>query len=223
MEQDPAKSSLEIRVDNNIHFCRAHGKKRRPPLLSGFVIRSVLGLLLAFPLSAKADEIQLIEATYQQTKTLTAEFTQSTYVPILEKTIVRAGRLFYQNGGKLRIEYAGDPMTHYITDGRVLWIKNPKTKEIQTIPLQKGGLPKEALKFLTEMGNLSQYFKIAPQKKSYKLTPKTKTTYHHLDATFGADHFIEKLTLHTHERNTSTYQFFNRIPNKPLPKKLFEP
>ena len=183
----------------------------------------VLLLFLGVAAFAELSEIKKVEKTYRQTETLTAEFVQSTFVPILDKTITRPGRLFYQKGGKLRIEYAGKQMTHYITDGKTLWIKNPQTNETQTVPISNGELPKEALKFLVEMENLSTYFKIAPQKKSYKLTPKKKTTYRHLIAVFGEDHYVEGLTLHTNEGNTSEYRFFNRKPNIKLSEKLFRP
>lgn len=180
-------------------------------------------LLLLISSPSIAGTLQEVEQTYQKTSTLTAEFTQSTFVPILEKTITRPGRLFYQKGGKLRIEYAGEEMTHYITDGKILWIRNPATDETQTLPLSEGELPKETLKFLTEMGNLSTYFKVTPRKKGYQLKPKKKTTYRSLDATFGKDHYVETLILHTLEGNTSTYRFFNRVPNQKLSPRLFKP
>ncbi|MBI5298776.1 MAG: outer membrane lipoprotein carrier protein LolA [Deltaproteobacteria bacterium] len=182
-----------------------------------------------------------IEETYQNTNTLQAEFTQSTYVPLLEKTITRPGRLFYQKGGKLRIEYAGggqDPalpgreanskslrstnrMTHYISDGKTLWVFDPQSKEKQSYLLKDSGLPEEALKFLTELGNLTTYFNVTEKKEKLILKPKKKSTYSSLDCLFEKNNYLTDLTIHSHSGNTSQYRFFNIKPGIKFPAKLF--
>ena len=178
-------------------------------------------VLFASPLMADTSQISKIEETYQNTNTLQAEFTQSTYVPLLEKTITRPGRLFYQKGGKLRIEYAGDKMTHYISDGKTLWVFDPQSKEKQSYLLKDSGLPEEALKFLTELGNLTTYFNVTEKKGKLILKPKKKSTYSSLDCLFEKNNYLTDLTIHSHSGNTSQYRFFNIKPRAKFPAKLF--
>ena len=180
-------------------------------------------LLIPFSLFASTLETQLVEIenTYQNTNTLQAEFVQSTYVPLLEKTITRPGRIFYEKGGKLRIEYAANPMTHYISDGTTLWILQPQTKKTETIELKNSGLPDEALRFLTELGNLRTYFKVAASGDGFKLTPKNRSIYKFLVGTFGENHYLKTLVIHNKTGNESKYYFTNLKTGMPLSEKLF--
>lgn len=174
--------------------------------------------LLAAPLVAH------VEATYQNTPALQVEFIQKTEVALLDKTVTRPGRIFYQKGGKIRIEYAGEIMTHYISDGATLWIVHPGEQELQTYPLKDSGLPEEALHFLTELGQLRNYFVVQTAgEKKLVLKPKQKSSYRSLTCQFSDNHYLQALTIHSHSGNTSHYQFFNLKVKKALPAKLFRP
>lgn len=174
------------------------------------------------------DPVAKIEQTYQNTQTLQAEFVQSTFVRLTEKTLTRPGRIFYQRGGKLRIEYSGDKMTHYITDGKTLWIKNPRSGDVEEYEIKNSGLPEEALKFLTELGNLRTYFKVSMAKPTggevtFDLRPRKKTTYSHLLCNFDEKNYLKDLTIFSLSGNKSDYKFFNRKTGGTFPKKLFLP
>ena len=171
-----------------------------------------------------SDQILKIEETYSNTPALQAEFTQKTYVPLLEQTITRPGRFFYQKGGKIRIEYAGDPMTHYISDGKTLWVIHPKEKREETFALKDSGLPEEALNFLTELGRLRNYFKVAKGNgQNIVLKSKKKSTYKRLDCVFNEKNLLQDLTIYSLSGNTSNYHFFNIQTKNSLPAKLFGP
>ncbi len=169
-------------------------------------------------------KVSNIERTYTQTPALQAEFTQSTYVPLLEKTITRPGRIFYQKGGKIRIEYAANPMTHYMSDGETLWIVHPKEKNTETYSLKDSGLPEEALKFLTELGELRKYFNVAEGRDGkIILKPKKRSTYQKLVCLFDKDHYLKEITIQNLSGNTSHYRFFNLKTKETLPSRLFYP
>ncbi|MBI4125443.1 MAG: outer membrane lipoprotein carrier protein LolA [Deltaproteobacteria bacterium] len=169
-------------------------------------------------------KINKIETTYATLPALQAEFIQKTYIPLLEETITRPGRFFYQKGGKIRIEYAADPMTHYVSDGRTLWVVHPKEKRKETYALKDSGLPEEALNFLTELGGLRNYFKVAKgEGQKIVLKSKKKSTYQRLDCVFNKNYLLEDLTIHSRSGNTSRYHFFNIKTPQSLPAKLFGP
>lgn len=189
----------------------------------------VLSYLLFFTLAVQAvSPVEQIEQTYRNTRTFQAEFVQSTTVKLTEKTVTRPGRIFYQRGGKLRIEYAGDKMTHYVTDGKTLWIKDPKSGETQEYDLKDSGLPEEALRFLTELGELRRYFKVSMTKPfgdfvTFDLEPKKKSTYRHLLCVFDDDHYLKELIIYSRSGNKSEYKFFNRKTGEKFPPQLFRP
>lgn len=192
-----------------------------------FMVHSLWSIVLfASTLWASSLDTTLanIEHTYTDTKALQAEFLQKTYVSLTEKTVSRQGRIFYQKGGKIRIEYALDPMTHYISDGQTLWIVHPKEKNLETYSLKDSGLPEEALKFLTELGELRKYFD-ASEGKNGKiiLRPKQKSTYKQLVCLFDKDFYLKEITIHSNLGNTSHYRFFHLEIKESLPAKLFQP
>lgn len=192
------------------------------------VLSFVEGYLALSSLPAVASnldqQLSKIESTYTETNTLQAEFTQSTYVPLLEKTITRPGRIFYQKGGKIRIEYAANPMTHYISDGETLWIIHPKEEKTETYSLKDSGLPEEALKFLTELGELRKYFNVSEGREGkIILKPKKKSTYKSLTCEFGEDHLLKDLIIQSHSGNRSHYRFFKIQKKENLAEKLFRP
>lgn len=170
------------------------------------------------------DRVQQIETAYQQTKNISAEFVQTTRVEILDKTVTRHGRFFYATGGKLRIEYSGDPMTHYISDGKNFWVWEPKNKRVATTSLTNAGLPDEALNFLGGLGQLRKSFDISPdQNNGLKLKPKKKSSYRYLKGQFNEEGFLTDLLITNFSGNISQYRFFHIETDKPLSDKLFLP
>lgn len=168
-------------------------------------------------------DIAAIEKTYQNTQTFQSEFTQSTFDTLTEKTITRHGRIFYENGGRLRIEYGGDSMTHYISDGNTLWVWDPKAKEIlEFYPLGDSGIPAEALKILTDLSKLHRVFHVETKNEGLRLKPREKSSYRYLDCQFDDQNYLSKLTIRSLTGNTTTYRFFHVITSKASKPELFQ-
>ena len=167
-------------------------------------------------------QIETIEKTYQQTRSLEAEFIQSTEVAVMDKVVKRHGRFFYAKEGKIRIEYGGEAMTHYISDGKTFWIWHPKEKNLETYSLEETGLPDEALEFLTGFGKLQKNFKVTAQKNGFlKLEPKKKTGYRFLEGKFDKKGLLTDLIIHNLSGNKSSYHFFDLKIDANLQEKLF--
>lgn len=170
-----------------------------------------------------AEKTASIEKAYQNAQTLKAEFVQTTYVDLLDRTVSNPGRLFYKTGGKIRIEYAGETMTHYISNSKTLWVLDPMSKQKQVYALKDSGLPAEALRFLTELGSLNTYFRVETKKEgALRLTPQNKSTYRYLDCIFGEGNYLKSLAIYSRSGNVSTYRFFNTEANTSLSDSLFE-
>lgn len=178
----------------------------------------VLGPVFAAP------DVAAIEKSYQTIGTLKADFVQTTPVMLTAETQTRPGRLFYKDGGKLRIEYAGDRMMHYIVSENTLYMVDPVLNEIKIYQLKESGLPEEALNFLANLGHLSDYFDVTYDKKDrLVLKSKTKSSYKALYCRFNKDNLLESLSIVNKSGNNTDYRFFNIQTGIDLSNKLFKP
>lgn len=168
--------------------------------------------------SSLKQEINAVQKTYQSMPDISADFTQKTYVVLLEKTVTKKGKFYYKKGGMLRMEYAGDEERHYVSDGTTLWIYTPgDAASLQTYAVSEETVPKEALSFLSGFGKLEKEFKIS-NSKVFKNIPEGNTALHliprhgkaqykNLDALFNKAHLLVKLKIHNLSGNITDYDF----------------
>lgn len=99
-----------------------------------------------------------VQKTYEATHNLEMDFEQETYVALLEKKVLKQGKITLKKPGKFRILYEGKRGRHYYSDAKTLWIIQEGDHQVQTVPLNDDNVPAEALSFLTGLGNLKQEF-----------------------------------------------------------------
>ena len=202
--------------------------------MSGYQKRTMSGYFFAIVVIASVSEaiqtayaapdVAAIEKTYQNLSTLKTDFVQSTLVTLLEKTVTKSGRIFYKKGGKLRIEYAGDRMMHYIVNSPNVWMVDPILKEIKIYSIENSGAPQEALDFLANLGNLSTYFDVSYDKKDrLVLKPKSKTSYKALYCQFNEENLLKSFSIVSKTGNSTDYRLFNIQTDVALSDKLFTP
>ncbi len=178
-------------------------------------------------------QIETIQDTYQQINTLSADFTQTTYVKLIDKTVTKHGKFYFKKGGKLRIEYKTNPEKHYLSDGQKLWIYNVGDKaNMQEYELNDETMPKEALSFLAGFGKLKQEFQIKKSnvfektKQGYtalELTPKNKKAqYKMLDALFNKNNYLIKLRVKNPSGNITNYSFTKIKTNQKIKNSFFQ-
>lgn len=134
--------------------------------------------------------IKRVESAYQAIKTFSATFTQSTFIPMLEKNITRTGELALARGGKIRIEYEAPEDTIYLSDGEKLNIfQKGNLSTLREFDLDDEALPKEALSFLSGFDELTKHYnvthvkpKTTDERKSFslKLVPKKNQHLTHI-------------------------------------------
>jgi outer membrane lipoprotein carrier protein len=192
-------------------------------------------ILSAAGASAVTDPVQAIQSTYQATKDITADFTQSTYIAVLEKTVKNTGKFMMKKPGLLRIEYTGEHPKQYISDGKKLWVIEPELHQYEVYKVGGDTIPGEALEFLKGFGEMERLFEIAPRQPAspapgntpgnayLRLTPKSgNAQYKWLDCEFGADNILRSIAIHNKSGNISTYVFSNIKSNTGLDDKLFK-
>lgn len=177
--------------------------------------------------------IKDIEKKYDALTDLSADFTQETYVSILQRTVIRKGKLFLKKGGKLRIEYTAPDPQHYISDGKKLWTYTPgDATSLTEIDVTDDIIPPEALSFLKRFGRLSRKFSVSSSQAfdplpkeaiALHLIPKSsKSPYDALDVLFDRGYEVSALILSNPSGNKTTYRFFGHQHNVGFQESLFQ-
>ena len=133
---------------------------------------SVAFFLLVWTPTHAVDITHAIQETYKKTETIIAEFTQNTYVEILEREQSRSGKLYFGHN-QFRIEYDKPHQQLYVFNGDTLWIYSPKFKEVEVYEDAGLRISKEALSFLSGLGDLRSTFRIPEIKKLNGITTLT--------------------------------------------------
>ena len=199
--------------------------------LTIFVLAIALTLFAAQASANRmASQIKAVENAYQNASGIKADFTQTTYLEILEKTVKKRGKIYMKDGGKFRIEYRRGK--NYVSDGNTMWVYIPGDPGSLTVfEVNSETVPKEAMKFLSGFNNLKKDFRIKPSKEfkalapgesAFYLIPKSrKAHFKALDAKFNSDNLLEELKVHNKSGNISTYRFTKITTSKNLSNALF--
>jgi outer membrane lipoprotein carrier protein len=110
------------------------------------------------------DETALrVQKTYEETRDLTARFTQESTSAALGRSQTAEGRVAVRKPGKMRWDYegkSGKPGQVLVSDGKTLWIYNPEDRSV--IKSEIGGaLERTPLAFLMGLGELTRDFEVS--------------------------------------------------------------
>jgi outer membrane lipoprotein-sorting protein len=179
-----------------------------------------------------AGKILEIEAAYNALSDLTADFTQTTHIKLLDRTVKKDGLFQFKKGGMWRIEYRGKQGKHYVSDGTTLWVYIPGDETtLETFAVNDKTVPKEALSFLSGFARLDKEFEVG-ECEAFKKTPKGSTAlrlvprkeeahYQYLDALFGPSDMLSELIVTNRSGNVSHYIFKDLKKNTGLPDSHF--
>lgn len=197
------------------------------PLIYAKKLSTPAALTSATPLG-----IDAVESAYRTLDDLTARFTQTTHVALVDREVTKKGTFRFKKGGKLRIEYDGKDGKSYVSDGTTLWIFIPGDEaSLQTFKVDDETVPREALSFLSGFGKLTKEFEVSPSQAfpnalrdttALHLVPRSGSKhYDSLDALFGQGHLLTDLIVKNASGNISQYHFTEIKTNSNLPDSLF--
>ncbi len=178
------------------------------------------------------DSVDKIQERYQLINDLTADFFQKTQVKLIDKEVVKKGKLYLKKGGMLRVEYQSKDNKYYVSDGSTIWVYIPgDVSSLQTYAVSEETVPKEGLSFLLGFGDIKKEFKIKKSdafKKISKgfvalnLIPIRKGAgYKSLDAMFDSGGVMVQLKVLNDSGNITEYELNNIKINKDLKDNLF--
>ena len=188
---------------------------------------AALTLALAFsaPSSAQAKPpvIQVakkMQALYNKTKDFKGKFKQVYTDSLYNRKRTSYGYLWVKKPGRLRFNYSYPEPKYFISDGKLLWVYEPKAKQAFKNPLSTKTLS-TGLTFLLGSGNLLKEFNVSyatdkkyqlgsPKHLVLKLSPKKRTSQYRflVLAVRATDHAVEE-SMVVGKHNTNHFFFFN--------------
>ncbi len=181
---------------------------------------------------------QQVQKSYEATQALRMDFVQETYVEVLEQKVNKRGQAQFKKPGKFWIRYEGSPARRYQSDGKKLWIYQEGESQVQTLKVDEGTVPSEALSFLGGFGQLTQDFAVEEvDSQKWKSLQAEKGSLQWMELTplrkrsaiqwlvVGFDpqtHLAAEIYFLTDTGNLSHYRFSSVLANGEIGDEIFE-
>jgi len=209
----------------------------------------LLSLLLGAPLWAgepvfdekAAQEVQevvkQIQARYEKTKDLQADFTQKTRIEGFERPVTSSGRVYIKKPGRLRWDYLEPANEEIYVNHDDVKVYVPEHKQVLIGKLTQMAASKAPLELLQGAAKLSESFEVEPTPgkerglggiRRIALLPKakdqesTRSLQRIVVEVFPKTYFIRTVSLHEISGNVATFEFSGLKPNVGLGPELFD-
>ncbi len=212
---------------------------------------TLLATLLAAP-AARGDTAQgrmdagrlaaLVQAFYEKTRTLQADFYQTYYHRLYDRYDRSKGKVVFKKPGKMRWEYARPAGKLIVSDGETLRVYDPGEEGEQPQLIEhamKGHELPAAFSFLTGQGNLIEDFRLRlldPSRQGFpdgyvlELRPKESTPHYDrvLFYVTVVEHgtrraaVVRRVLIVDAEGNRNRFDFSHMRFNRPVPDDRFD-
>ena len=181
--------------------------------------------------------VKKIQARYEQTKDLQADFAQKTKVEGFATPITSSGHLFLKRPGRLRWDYVEPSREEIYVNQDDVKMYVPEHSQVLIGKLTQMAASQAPLQLLQGIGKIDEEFDLAPAPSHARgagglplvvLIPKAKdqqAARPFQQTVLEADpktHYIKSLTLHELSGNVATFEFSSVKPNAGLQDGLFE-
>ncbi len=183
------------------------------------------------------DVVKQLQARYEKTKDLQADFSQKTRIEGFERPVTSSGKVYIKKPGRLRWDYL-DPATEeiYVNHDDVK-IYVPEHKQVLVGKLTQMAASKAPLELLQGAAKLDESFDIAWTTGKERgsggirlitLIPKakdqesTRNLQRIVLEVFPKTYFIRTVSLHEISGNVATFEFSDLKPNLGLGNEVFE-
>ena len=161
------------------------------------LILFILLILPAGTLFAETSEQQALDAIqrqYEKVSTFEADFTQRSYVKMMNQTQSLKGTVKIKKPGKMKWVYGAPDTQILISDGKNLWLYVPEEEQATRVPVESIYSSNTPALFLAGKGKLTQSFNVESVSEENKnilvtLVPKND------------DQGLARLILHADKKN----------------------
>lgn len=181
--------------------------------------------------------VKKIQARYEQTRDLEAEFKQSTTIEGFATPLTSSGNLYIKKPGRLRWDYRDPDVQEIYVNGNDLMMYVPQHKQVLVGKLTQMAASQAPLQLLQGAAKLEEHFEVHATPGGERgeggvplvtLTPKVTgpesvtTVVRIVVEAQPKTYFIKTVSIHEISGNVATFQFSNLKPNTGLKGALFE-
>lgn len=241
------------RRTRTIKPCACDARRGGPPgplcttRLTVALVLTLFGLWSASPALAVGEEsdekalkeaqevVRRIQARYEQTKDLQAEFTQKTRIEGFATPVTSSGRVYLKKPGRLRWDYAEPAVEEIYVNRDDVKMYVPEHKQVLVGKLTQMAASQAPLQLLQGVGRLDEEFEVQPAPpggrnsgRSVTLLPKAKegetgrTLQRIVIEVFPKSYFLRTVALHEVSGNVATFDFSGLKANSGLKDDLFD-
>jgi outer membrane lipoprotein carrier protein len=181
--------------------------------------------------------VKKIQARYEQTKDLQAEFRQVTRIEGFATPLMSSGNLMIKKPGRLRWDYRDPDVQEIYVNGNDLMMYVPQHKQVLVGKLTQMAASQAPLQLLQGAAKLDEHFEAQATPGGERgeggiplvtLIPKdagpesVRTVVRIVVEAQPKTYFIKTVSIHEVSGNIATFQFSNLRPNTGLQTALFE-
>jgi len=203
--------------------------------MSSRFVAAFCGLLTIalFPALAAAlspqELAQKLQARYEETKTMSADFKQTTTLPSTSRKRLGNGRLVIAKPGRIRWDYQTPEKQVLVSDGNKFLMYLPSSRQMMVQPVSQYLNSDVTYAFFTGSGNIVRDFNALPpdrpvgqREKVVKLAPKAQhPQVAHLHVWLDDSFMISRLEIVDHFGSVTDLAFSNLKRNEPVSPELF--
>lgn len=201
----------------------------RVVMLSIVTVATLPGSALGSP--TVAEVVAKMQARYNNTKDLKAQFKQVYRDTLYNRARTSWGYLFVKKPGKMRWNYATPEKKAFISDGKRLWVWEPEDRQVFRNPLDTTTLS-TGITFLFGAGNLTEEFSITFAKDvringsdalQLKLVPRKPTAqYDYLIFAVRKNDYAVVESMIVSQHSTNHFVFKHIVFNSGLGSRRFQ-
>lgn len=181
--------------------------------------------------------VKQLQARYEKTKDLQADFTQKTRIEGFERPVVSSGKVYIKKPGRLRWDYLDPSNEEIYVNHDTVKVYVPEHKQVLIGKLTQMAASKAPLELLQGAAKLEESFDVEPTQGQERgvgglrlltLIPKakeqesTRGVQRIVVEVFPKTYFIRTVTLHEANGNVATFEFSGLKPNLGLDRDLFD-
>ena len=181
--------------------------------------------------------VKQLQARYEKTKDLQADFSQKTKIEGFERPVTSAGKVYIKKPGRLRWDYLDPAIEQIYVNQDDVKVYVPEHKQVLVGKLTQMAASKAPLELLQGASKLDESFEIEPTTGKDRgvggtplitLIPKakeqesTQNLQKIIVEVFPKTHYIRTVSLHEVSGNVAVFEFSNLKPNLGLGNEVFD-
>ncbi len=217
--------------------CRMPNAKRGAIFFALLIFHFALAAAPALGAEDVREVVKKLQARYEQTRDLSADFKQTTKIEGFATPILSSGRMYIKKPGRLRWDYADPNVEEIYVNQNDVKMYVPEHKQVLIGKLTQMAASQAPLQLLQGAAKLEEQYTLDLGRAGDRgegglpllsLLPKpdgneaVRTVVRIVLEVQPKTYFIKRVSIHEVSGNVSTFEFANLKPNSGLKPDLFE-